>query len=224
MASELESSASGAAARVFDTFELLEKILIGIRTLQPGQASRNSWCSYYHYQEVKALFRLQMVNTTFRDTIARSKTLRRNMYKEPVRSEGVRADAQVHHEQDKHMLVYDANPLVGWFSKLLSVTECLVYDDSLKEPDNFRIAPHVTVQDAIKNRPTFASWRNLLVVNDAKLCSTRVRLIVQWHGYRSKPYNLELEQSATLGELADKVIEAVNDHVGKMKENPDPEL
>lgn len=72
-----EGEASESASRVFATFELLEMILVN--TLH--RHSKEDIWQYNTKRRIRALFRLQRVNSTFRNVIARSKALNIAMFR-----------------------------------------------------------------------------------------------------------------------------------------------
>ena len=180
---------SSAAAKVFAMPELLEAILIEV-----GES------------EMKSLFVLQRVDTTFQDTIERTRTLRRVMFKQ-----GTNKESDTEPTLNPLLFNKSANrvlypllfrewvPHESWPMEF-GGNECEV---------SFLDFIHATdVSQETKPRAANASWRTL------KLChSITARWIDCEISEQSvhKFFSFETDAHTTLGELADNLLKRCQD-------------
>lgn len=203
MASTIEAATFTSAAKVFNTFELLEKILIKVVTARP-----KNFGFPHHVSNVKAIYRLQRVNSTFRDVISRSKTLHEGTYQTYHRENG--DESAPRDSVGIWLPVNDRNinPLFTRFDELLSFHSfqwnrkpCISGILSF----SFDVEAYHSIDE---RRLSVASWRNMLFADVKDLwCSLEIN--VSWRTRTFKQHKIQLSGALTLGKIADEVFKAV---------------
>lgn len=199
---------SSAAVRVFDIPELLEWILISIRTSCHTSAVN-------HAQEVKALFRLQRVNTTFRDVITSRKALRRLIFKESV------DERKTHKKSPEKATPRCINPLVDHYLSCLKPSSTYFWltdtaGDRRKSVMNVLIPTGNHVETPAEDA---MSWRDLLVLSKSRAWSFDISIC--YRGDDSYIYNVKLKKDARLRDLTVKLVDVVNRYVKQKRRAQD---
>lgn len=206
MSDAMEVIDSSAAAKVFGTFELQEKILIGLFA-ESGYKS----CNFsFRKTSLKAVYRLQRVNTTFKDTITRSKTLRVRMLMEmESRAQDVVANEATRSKWEQHKdMMLSANPLLHSLGDMLSVHLFTVpdYDKSKGIVDLFLSTDEKGSVD--ERFDSSSSWRGMLLSNQPLYSTAEIHISL---GERScGAHTIVLQELTTLGELVDKMVKIIN--------------
>lgn len=211
MATTTEVMKPAAADKVFNTFELLEKILIEVLVIPPTARLTD------RLRKVKAIYRLQRVNSIFRDVIHRSKALREGTYQARGGDKGHDSAHSDSFSQWLSIGTCDVNPFTDKFDRLLSLpafqmSYCGINLGALTS--FFDVETHLSIDES---RFSMASWRNMFFARDQS-----VRHIVHVNAccrYRTSGHrSIELGGGITLGNVADEVVKAV-----KMAEEADRE-
>lgn len=205
MANNVE--ASSAAGKVFGTFELLENILIQLADLDITDRFAN------REHLLQDLYRMQRVDSTFRNVLARSRPLRILMFKEAICNE---ADADIHQFRPIGGLqsYRNRNPLVDelrWMIDPIWSSCSIILQDKVG-----RFVCHGTVHTyrwtptALKawESDTASPWRQLLVARIPTSFIFKLRIEI-FEDLQRDFYSFELKKGATLGEFADMVVEGI---------------
>lgn len=198
--------------KVFNTFELLEKVLTYVLTDIPHSGS------YYRMKHVKALHRLQRVNSTFRDVIVRSKTIRVGIFRDQQQGETIATDSATDaadapedpQQTTDEELELTTNPLLRYLEIFLfGLDYCwLTFPEGMPGAG---ITLGVRARGPIEQRKmsdsASASWRRMLFAN--KPLGTTLTLEV--HSAVVSERRVGLGEGATLGEVADEIIKAVEE-------------
>lgn len=204
MASAEEAIKVSATSKVFNTSELLENILINVF----NEGRYKVFHFGVRYASLRAIYRLQRVNSTFRNTIARSKTLRIAMFKETqsggeglTLSEGDRTKW----ERQKDTML-SANPLLySWTSVwLVRLRTDHDYDKSEGVVDLFLSARE---DGLIEERfHSVSSWRDMLLTTQPLWNTARIHMALG--KMTCGPYDIELKEDMTLDDLVEVMREA----------------
>lgn len=190
---------SNATTKVFNTFELLENILIHVSTANLPH-KRDDYIS--RAQKLRLLYPLQRVNRTFCNVINRSKTLRKHMLKDIDDDDGMWDG------------IWDLNPFAFDMEQLVPV-RCASFL-LIKGPESYTMylsgrvaAPDdsTTLEEA-KQLPRSASWRQMLIWRDS--IDIVVQIEVEVGGVTIRDNTFHLGDGATLGQLADIVVSIVD--------------
>lgn len=199
----MEMANSNAVDKVFNTFELLEKILVNEL---PNNPRHSAWSRMI---QLKDLHRLQRVNSTFRDVLIRSKTLQVGMF---------RAQRIENNSQDRADQLYTCeelklglNPVLEYFHHFFYGLKYCYYEFLRKQPCA-DVAFMAVARDVVYQTKAWAgvSWRHMLFAN----ISLRANMIVkvQEESETLVPSReIELGEGVTLGEVADEIVKAVED-------------
>lgn len=215
---------SGAPARVFSVFEIVDNILLHVVTVDQMYDIK---MVRSRANEIGALYRLQRVNTTSRNVISCSKKLRAEMFLQlelDCDDNGKHNNGQENcpassYEQVGKVpeLPRQVNPLAACLHELLHLNgPWLLYREEDILIDG-KLELKILNKDLIDYVSDCASWRKMLFAN--KPVCYRIRIhAVNWtattSGKRARPrlMDVNLHEGATLGELADIVKVLINAH------------
>lgn len=197
---------SNAATKVFNTFELLENILIFISKANLPRKNDNY---ISRAQRLRLLYPLQRINKTFRNVINRSKTLREHMFKGMQEEEVV---ARPGTSKRWRLFRRILNPFAVVMYQLVPLGRISFHSSNLT-PDSMFLEGRVVVPSGVnsleetRRLPRSASWRQMLI--SCKPVGFFVRLDAEVHGQAAAFYDFKLEKGATLGQLVDIVVSIV---------------
>lgn len=214
MATEIEASRS--APKVFATFELLEMILIYL--LDP----EHKWDigSATMAKKVRRLFRLQRVNSTFRDLLVRSKRLRVAMFRsygdvddDPCAIRQLLCVPEESPEQRKLVI----NPLLPDLhdcTKTYYTNLFLTYwNDEGYETGEKQLQGTVIADWTPKKMPRHGTWRSLPIANQPRPFRVRVDVRLKRGDRPCQWRYINLEEDATLGVLAEELARVVAEEI-----------
>lgn len=210
MANEVQTP--GTAARVFGTFELLERVLISIRT-SPNSDDRSRHTTVInHAEEIKALFRLQRVNTTFRDVINRSITLRMIMFKN-----GITEDSMHDNVHAVKVTRSQLNPLIDQLFSSVIRSNTYFWLTDAGEDNACEVNIYITALDFIEMPMDSMSWPELLVIKEEP--PWNLDISIRYTGHEDSACNVKVESGATLSDLAVTLVQVVNLYVKRTRRN-----
>lgn len=177
-----------------------------------------------HIEEIKALFRVQRANKTFRDVIARSKRLRVAMFKDLDCSDMPNIEKYTYHcpirDADEERYTFEGyTPSLRLLGDAIQryINPCIFWTDLLVSDSGFtwvdfrhaRIWPnrHVEIDIYVRGSnlgelPKRASWRDMLLMSKP-ICGK-----MEFEGtYSSAYYAIELKHGYTLGNFVDEIDE-----------------
>lgn len=197
-------------------FELLENILIKTSEFDTAVSPLT------RLQTLQDLYGFRRVNSTFRDIIARSKTLRIAMYKdletEPVKiSSSNEQVVRVEYSLKTNNLAqyyipyreaqYHLNPLVAHLDRILPVECGHFYLSGVNKKDVGFIDGTITAERSIEETEQLAPWREMLLANRPIPFSVQLDVVTPgWTG----AFCADLQSGYTVGMLVDMVIRAIN--------------
>lgn len=255
------NNANSATERVFNTFELVEGILLNIcdpesrdtefranaRKEPRSVLSRIRNLKEYrhgqlkammkqnkraHAQELRDLFRMQAVNTTFRNVIAGSKDLRRQMFRDTGITQIKKLQSDFWSDEDE--LLRYLNPIAFELEKIVSFRAFLVEYLPLDDGDPSRgsdsdgedvdvegyrlrkLNVTVIVDVAFEEPAKSASWRNMLFAQGSMDCQVRFHICAG--GLVRGAHTAKLLEGATLGQFVDIAVEAIKTKAGNKLE------
>lgn len=183
---------------------------LSLESLRNGKEHEES----AHVEKLRALYRLQRVNTTLRAVIARSKPLRARMYRDS-------GEDEMQQERTRFSIQHDAlcdligtlNPLALRLHVLLSTSSSTIrihtgYSDRKSYCQLMVI--EMVARRSIQMGYKFASWRSIPVTSKPIKCELELRGRRSWQsdGAFCKR-SIQLTEETTLGDVADEVVEVI---------------